>query len=134
VCTSPIGHNKQFNQFNGPKNTKPITIFSFLFLVLLSVLSRSTTAAAASSSSSPNHHHRHLRYRQRIIMSSAITSWPELVGMTGDQAENSLRADHPDWTIQVIPNGSMVTMDYREDRVRIFVDDDGKVVNPPRVG
>jgi hypothetical protein len=29
---------------------------------------------------------------------------------------------------------AMVTMDFREDRVRIFVDEEGKVVRPPRIG
>eukprot|EP00339_Tiarina_fusa_P016542 CAMPEP_0117016380 /NCGR_PEP_ID=MMETSP0472-20121206/12920_1 /TAXON_ID=693140 ORGANISM="Tiarina fusus, Strain LIS" /NCGR_SAMPLE_ID=MMETSP0472 /ASSEMBLY_ACC=CAM_ASM_000603 /LENGTH=68 /DNA_ID=CAMNT_0004720411 /DNA_START=289 /DNA_END=495 /DNA_ORIENTATION=- len=68
-------------------------------------------------------------------MSSQNTSWPELVGMTGQDAQATLRTEHPDWTIQVIPDGSMVTMDYREDRVRIFVDaNDGKVVKAPTIG
>lgn len=34
------------------------------------------------------------------------------------------------WFVQ----NSMVTMDLRMDRVRIFVDDAGKVIRPPVVG
>ena len=30
--------------------------------------------------------------------------------------------------------GAMVTMDFREDRVRVFVAEDGKVARAPRIG
>ena len=36
--------------------------------------------------------------------------------------------------IQILPENSMVTMDYIEDRVRIFTDGEGKVVRPPMIG
>jgi hypothetical protein len=62
------------------------------------------------------------------------TSWPELSGMPGGEVEITLKASHPDWKIEIIPDGSMVTMDYREDRVRIWIDEDGKVARAPTVG
>jgi len=33
-----------------------------------------------------------------------------------------------------VPPGSMVTMDYRTDRVRVHVDQQGKVAQQPTVG
>lgn len=36
--------------------------------------------------------------------------------------------------IQVLPEGSCVTMDYRTDRVRLYTDGDGKVVQVPSIG
>jgi hypothetical protein len=36
--------------------------------------------------------------------------------------------------VHVVPENSMVTMDFREDRVRIFVDGEGKVVSAPTLG
>ena len=36
--------------------------------------------------------------------------------------------------VQIVAEGSMVTMDYREDRVRVFIDKDNKVVSTPRIG
>ena len=42
--------------------------------------------------------------------------------------------ERPDVTVLLVPKDSMVTMDHRDDRVRIFTTDDGKVARPPRVG
>ena len=61
-------------------------------------------------------------------------SWPELVGVPGSEAELTLKRDHPTWRIQIIPDGSIVTMDYRTDRIRIWVDADGTVVRAPTIG
>jgi len=36
--------------------------------------------------------------------------------------------------VQVIPEGSPVTMDMRMDRVRVFVHPDGTVARAPRIG
>jgi len=61
-------------------------------------------------------------------------SWPELVGKSGDEAEQVIKDEEPSLTVQVLPNDSMVTMDYRTDRVRVFVDKEGIVTGVPRVG
>lgn len=63
----------------------------------------------------------------------AKTTWPELVGENGEAAKATIM-QQTGITVHVIPDGSMMTMDYREDRVRIFVDTDGNVVRAPRIG
>ena len=67
-------------------------------------------------------------------MSAEKTKFPELVGKSGEEAKTELQQLHPDWTIQVMPENSMMTMDYRTDRVRIFVNSENKVVKPPMIG
>ncbi len=76
----------------------------------------------------------HSGTRYGRIMSSRKT-WPELVGKTGEEAkEVILNSGAGVDDVQIIPDGSMVTMDYRQDRVRIFVDANGIVVRAPMVG
>ena len=64
------------------------------------------------------------------------STWPEksLIGMTGSAAK--LEISNVDLTLQIeiLPEDAMMTMDYREDRVRIFVDADGNVVSQPQKG
>jgi hypothetical protein len=62
------------------------------------------------------------------------TSWPELQGKSKEDAEKVIHQEEPSLTIQVLPKDSMMTMDYRTDRVRVMVDEDGKVAVTPRVG
>ena len=64
------------------------------------------------------------------------TEWPELVGKPGEEAKKIIEEEKGDEVrrIQVIPNGHMVTMDFRMDRVRVFEDGAGNVTNPPRIG
>ena len=64
-------------------------------------------------------------------------SWPALVGTDGEVAIATIRAERPDLpakNVQTVPQGAMVTMDVREDRVRVFVGEDGKVARAPRIG
>lgn len=63
-------------------------------------------------------------------------SWPELVGQKAEQAKAALEAEVPAGVrVFLIPQGSMVTMDFRTDRIRVFYDEQtGLVVTPPRVG
>mmetsp|Transcript_19747 Transcript_19747/g.55801 ORF Transcript_19747/g.55801 Transcript_19747/m.55801 type:complete len:123 (+) Transcript_19747:91-459(+) len=62
------------------------------------------------------------------------SSWPEVVGMSGEDAKAAILADDDSLKVQVVPEGSMMTMDYRLDRVRVFVDSNGKVTQEPRLG
>ena len=64
------------------------------------------------------------------------TEWPELVGKTAEEAKKIIEVEkgHEVSQIQVIPSGHMVTMDFRMNRVRMFVDKAGKVKDPPRIG
>ena len=64
------------------------------------------------------------------------TSWPEVVGkMTGEEAKKVIEETNPTITvIQILPENSIVTMDYSISRVRIFVNDDGIVATTPTIG
>ncbi|CAF1505248.1 unnamed protein product, partial [Didymodactylos carnosus] len=50
--------------------------------------------------------------------------WPELVGRNGEEAVRIIKQQ----------SGQPITMDYRLDRVRVFVDDRGIVTSVPRTG
>ncbi|CAI5464714.1 unnamed protein product [Closterium sp. Yama58-4] len=67
---------------------------------------------------------------------SSKTSWPEVVGMTGEKARNYILTSMPEcnWDVRIIPSRGFATMDYRTNRVRIFVDKEGIVRVPPRIG
>jgi len=63
------------------------------------------------------------------------TEWPELVGKTGEEAIAAIKADRPDLDqVVAMPEDSMMTKDYRLERVRIMVDKEGNVSKPPRCG
>jgi hypothetical protein len=67
-----------------------------------------------------------------------LRQWPELdlVGYTGEDAKFAILAATKDeeMSVIIIPEDSMVTMDYRTDRVRVFVNEEGKVVRQPKIG
>ncbi|CAI5496147.1 unnamed protein product [Closterium sp. Naga37s-1] len=67
---------------------------------------------------------------------SSKTSWPEVVGMTGEKARNYILTSMPEcnWDVRIIPNRGFATMDYRTNRVRVFVDKENIVRVPPRIG
>jgi Potato inhibitor I family len=63
--------------------------------------------------------------------------WPELVGMPGEEAVLIIQQENPSITdVQLVPHDAMVTMDYRTDRVRVFVnyDEQQTVARPPMIG
>eukprot|EP01083_Nonionella_stella_P088869 247918_1 len=64
--------------------------------------------------------------------------WPEkiLVGLAPEDAKAAVIAEGTisESNIHILPHDAMVTMDYREDRVRIFVGDDGLVISQPVKG
>jgi hypothetical protein len=63
------------------------------------------------------------------------TSWPEVVGTDGATAARTIRGENPAIAlVPVLPQDSMVTMDYNPTRVRIFVNDDQKVARTPQTG
>lgn len=56
-------------------------------------------------------------------------------GTDGNFASETVKRENPSVkSVQIVPAGSMVTMDVRQDRVRIFVDDNKRVVSAPRIG
>jgi hypothetical protein len=63
------------------------------------------------------------------------SSWPSLVGVSTEVAAERIRTERPDLkAVDVLPEDSMVTMDFREDRVRVFAAADGTVAREPTVG
>ncbi|KAJ0088153.1 hypothetical protein Patl1_31825 [Pistacia atlantica] len=62
------------------------------------------------------------------------TTWPELVGLTADEAEKKIKEEKPVVQVQVVPPNNFVTMDFRQNRVRLYVDSSGKVDRAPRIG
>lgn len=54
--------------------------------------------------------------------------------MSAEECKALIAKKAPDVSIQIIPEGFMVTMDFRLDRVRIFVNDDQEVVSIPSRG
>ena len=114
------GHSKRRNPI------VQTSIFAFvLALLLASVVAfdpkKSEGGEAAKSCDEP-------------AMPTSKEEWPELTGKTGEEAKAAILKDDSKLQVDVLPEGSMVTMDYRLDRVRIFVSDDGKVVRSPRKG
>ena len=64
----------------------------------------------------------------------AKTEWPELVGKDADGAKAVLE-EETGKKVYLVKSGSMVTMDYRTDRIRVFYDaETGLVTKPPKVG
>ncbi|GMI49548.1 hypothetical protein ScalyP_jg101 [Parmales sp. scaly parma] len=62
-------------------------------------------------------------------------SWPELVGMVGMVSVDTIKNQRPDLkTVVIVQEGMMMTMDWREDRVRVTVDKEGRVKKPPATG
>eukprot|EP00262_Sarcandra_glabra_P000548 TRINITY_DN10642_c0_g1_i1.p1 TRINITY_DN10642_c0_g1~~TRINITY_DN10642_c0_g1_i1.p1 ORF type:complete len:130 (-),score=31.18 TRINITY_DN10642_c0_g1_i1:2-391(-) len=60
--------------------------------------------------------------------------WPEVVGLTVEEAEKKIKEEMPMVRFQIVPQDHFVTMDYNQRRVRIFVDSSGMVAKPPRIG
>ncbi|KAF6992968.1 hypothetical protein CFC21_009918 [Triticum aestivum] len=65
---------------------------------------------------------------------SQKTEWPELVGKSVEEARKVILQDKPEARIIVLPLGTIVTMEYRIDRVRLFVDRLNTIAQVPRVG
>jgi len=69
-------------------------------------------------------------------MSNSKQSWPELEGKEGEEAKAIIEKEMLGIgaIVVVIPEDAVVTMDFRTDRVRIYVNTVGKVSVTPRVG
>jgi 2'-phosphotransferase len=60
--------------------------------------------------------------------------WPEYVGQSGESAANDLRSKFSQYKVVVVKVGSMVTMDHDLNRIRVFINPDGTVAKPPKLG
>ena len=57
-----------------------------------------------------------------------------MVGKSGEDAKAIILALDGTLQVVVLPENSLCTMDYRLDRVRVFVDSNGIVKDPPFKG
>ncbi|WOL16899.1 inhibitor of trypsin and hageman factor-like [Canna indica] len=64
------------------------------------------------------------------------SSWPELVGVEGEKAVKIIEEQNPTVTAQIVIIGvSIVTPDFRCDRVWVWVDKDTGIVGKvPQIG
>ena len=62
------------------------------------------------------------------------TTWEEVVGWTFEDAKTLIEQSNPTVRVIRLPEHAMVTMDYVTTRVRVFVNQDGRVVRPPHIG
>ncbi|KAF3456856.1 hypothetical protein FNV43_RR01510 [Rhamnella rubrinervis] len=61
-------------------------------------------------------------------------SWPELVGQQGKVAEEIIERENPLVNAIIVDEGSSVPLDYRCDRVWVWVNKSGTVISTPRIG
>jgi hypothetical protein len=62
------------------------------------------------------------------------TSWPELIGLSGEAAKVTLEEENPGMDVEIVPDEALVITDYREDRIRIYTDAKGTVYAAPIIG
>ncbi|MCL7023684.1 hypothetical protein MKW94_014166 [Papaver nudicaule] len=62
------------------------------------------------------------------------SSWPELVGIHGKTAAARIEYQNRNVNAIVILEGRFVTLDFRCDRVSVWVNEAGKVVRTPVIG
>jgi hypothetical protein len=54
--------------------------------------------------------------------------------MLAEDVKSLILRDRPGINVCIVPAKAMVTMDHRMDRVRLFVDGQGRVTKPPKIG
>ncbi|OMO78441.1 Proteinase inhibitor I13, potato inhibitor I [Corchorus capsularis] len=81
------------------------------------------------------------KVRQREFIKAEIMSrchgkntWPELLGKSGETAKATVERENSNVSAIVLLEGTPVTRDFRCNRVRIFVNQHGHVVQVPHVG
>lgn len=60
--------------------------------------------------------------------------WPEVVGKEGTMAEQVIKEENTSLQPEMIGEGMAVSPDFQVNRVRIFLDDTGRVKEPPHIG
>ncbi|KDP36378.1 hypothetical protein JCGZ_08647 [Jatropha curcas] len=65
------------------------------------------------------------------MCSPGKTSWPELLGENGKAAAALIEKENKDLHAIVLKEGTPVTMEFRWDRVRVWVDECGVVILVP---
>ncbi|CAL0321139.1 unnamed protein product [Lupinus luteus] len=62
------------------------------------------------------------------------SSWPELVGVQGTEAEATIERENPLVDAKIVLEGTSVTDDFRCDRVWVWIDTNGIVKKVPTIG
>ncbi|KAL9352964.1 hypothetical protein Peur_055644 [Populus x canadensis] len=62
------------------------------------------------------------------------SSWPELLGAEGKVAAATIERENPLVEAIIVPEGSKVILDFRCDRVWVWVDKRGIVFQVPGIG
>lgn len=71
----------------------------------------------------------------KISLASKSGPWPKCIGMTGEDCVSYIEENaNDDLVVMLVPFGSMVTTDFRTDRVRVFVDENDIVFAAPSRG
>jgi hypothetical protein len=66
---------------------------------------------------------------------AAESEYAKFVGKPFEEAKAELQKMHPEFQIQTVPKGAMVTRDHKENRIRLMFDPETKlVVGMPRIG
>ena len=60
--------------------------------------------------------------------------FPHLLHQNGDEVVEIIKKQHPNINVLKVNQNSMMTMDFRNDRIRVIVDDNDIVIRPPRIG
>lgn len=61
-------------------------------------------------------------------------SWPELLGTYGAAAAAAVETENKKVAATIVAEGSFVSGDFRCDRVRVWVNSSGIVVEVPKIG
>ncbi|KAG8389247.1 hypothetical protein BUALT_Bualt02G0209000 [Buddleja alternifolia] len=62
------------------------------------------------------------------------TSWPEHLGVPGEVAVSVISRENSEVNVMTVKEGMMVTLDFRFDRVRVWLDKYGIVKTVPQIG
>ena len=73
-------------------------------------------------------------YNLMFNLCEGKSSWPELVGVEGTVAVATIERENPLVDANTVLKGSIVTADFRCDRVRVWVTKHGIVYQAPRIG
>jgi len=94
-----------------------------------------TTFGPGSDPSVPAHQPLHVIKERPYLSPNVKAKWPELVGTPAATAEAAILSE-TNFGVEVIvvPEGSFVAMDYRMDRVWLWVGDDNMVLREPTLG
>ncbi|XP_010932900.1 glu S.griseus protease inhibitor-like [Elaeis guineensis] len=62
------------------------------------------------------------------------SSWPELVGVNGKEAEKIIEKENPAVDAIIVMVGESVVLNFSCERVWVWVDKDGIVAQVPKIG